>query len=42
MRLLLNPNILIYQLRGVKINLLFYAKILLINPILLTPISIRT
>ena len=33
MRLPLNPNILICRLRGIRVNLLFYIKILLINPI---------
>ena len=38
MRLLLNLNILIYRLRGVKVKPLFYIKILLINPMPLAPI----
>jgi hypothetical protein len=42
MRLLLNPNTLICRLRGVRVKLLSYAKILLINPMLLAPILIRT
>ena len=37
----LNPNILICQLRGVKIKPLFYIKILLINPMLLAPVLTR-
>jgi hypothetical protein len=40
--LLLNLNILIYLLRGVKVKLFSYIKILLINPILLAPILIKT
>jgi len=38
----LNLNILICRLRGIRVNLLSYAKILLINSILLAPILIRT
>jgi hypothetical protein len=40
-RLPLNPNTLIYQLRGVKVKPLSYIKILLINPILLAPVLIK-
>jgi len=38
----LNPNTSIYWLRGVRVKPLSYAKILLINPIPLAPVSIRT
>jgi hypothetical protein len=41
-RLLLNLNILIYWLRGVRVKLFSYIKILLINPILLAPVLIKT
>ena len=41
-RLPSNPNTLIYQLRGVRVKLLSYIKILLINPIPLAPVLIRT
>jgi hypothetical protein len=37
----LNPNTSICQLRGVKVKLLSYIKILLINSMLLTPVSTR-
>jgi hypothetical protein len=40
-RLLLNLNILICWLRGVRVKPLSYIKILLINPILLALILIR-
>jgi hypothetical protein len=40
-RLLLNLNTLICRLRGVRVKLLSYAKILLINSMLLAPILIR-
>jgi hypothetical protein len=40
--LLLNPNILIYWLRGVRVKPFSYVKILLINPMLLAPVLIKT
>ena len=42
MRLALNLNTSICQLKGVRVNLLSYTKILLINSILLAPVLIRT
>jgi len=39
---ILNLNILIYWLREIRVKLLSYIKILLINPILLALILIRT
>ena len=42
MRLPLNPNILICRLRGVRVKPFSYAKILLINPMPLAPILIKT
>jgi hypothetical protein len=41
-RLLLNLNTLIYRLRGVRVIPFSYIKILLINPIPLAPILIKT
>jgi len=40
-RLLLNLNILIYRLRGIRVKPLSYIKILLINLMPLAPILIR-